>query len=148
MIQKDDLQKQFVIYSGNKIELWLDNKSTVKGQFLSFDGFVITMKKGDLTLKIPIFKIDKIKRYGDKGAQIMGTTIIVLGVAAMVASISAVSVGLILIATGTLTGPSITSFLAGSILLGGIGYATYRGGDAIIGKKVNLKRGWTILQPQ
>lgn len=147
VIQKTGARSQFIIYTGNKIQVWLENKATVKGELISFDGYAITIANGDLKLKVPTSKIEKIKSFGDMGHRILGTTIAVVGIALMVVTITGVVVGLTLIAAGTFATTAYPAIIAAT-LYGGIGFGLYKGGDAIIGQKVNLKKRWSIIPPQ
>ncbi len=148
VIQKNGPKNQFVIYTGNVIKVWTDNKATVKGKFVSFDGFNITINNDGLKLKIPINTLSKVKRFGNTGVQILGTVILVAGVGLMVAGGAGVIAGLILLLSDSAAGLAYPAIILGGALYGGLGFALWKGGDAIIGRRVNLNKGWSIIQPQ
>ncbi|NEN25629.1 hypothetical protein G3O08_19225 [Cryomorpha ignava] len=135
-------EKELVIHEGDKIQIWLLDKSIYLGNFVSLNGDSLQLSMDDRAMTFHVDQIKKLKLYSSTAAQIAGTVLIVIGAAAIVVSGAGLILGAIFLSIDTIF---IGAFIISGILTGGLGFGILKIGEAITGRKCNLQNRWHIV---
>lgn len=140
VLKNNHSERKVVIRSGEKVKVWLFNKTSAVGKLKSLHQDTLTLLSFGKEKIILVHEIEKIKVYAGPVARLIGGALTITGVGGMFFGGISLVVGTVALFSDNL---GAVILIAVPVLFGG-GYAFYKGGRSITGRRFDLNSEWWI----